>query len=74
MTTLSIFDPDEVAVIDPATDRQNLDLTDQRPRPDQTARIFLRPEPRRPWGFRGTRRQTRSRALLVAATWPGGLR
>ncbi|BCJ45362.1 hypothetical protein GCM10010168_86310 [Actinoplanes ianthinogenes] len=51
-----------------------------RPRPDETARIATGrlvdnepDEPRRPWFFRGTRRLTRSRALVFAATWPGGL-
>ena len=31
-------------------------------------------EPDRPWFYRGQYRATRSRMLLVAATWPGGLR
>jgi hypothetical protein len=45
-----------------------------RPRPEETARIIVsesaRPlaEPRRPWFYRGTRRWTRSRAALTAAT------
>lgn len=35
----------------------------------------IEPEPpRRPWFYRGTRRFTRSQALLTAATWPGGAR
>jgi hypothetical protein len=51
--------------------------------PAETARISIPvtygspAEPvqsRRPWWFRGTRRLTRSRALLLAATCPGGLR
>ncbi|GAA2681897.1 hypothetical protein [Actinoplanes palleronii] len=58
-------------------------LAAPRTRPDQTARIFLAarpvepdplPEPTRPWFYRGQRRWTRSAGLLVAATWPGGLR
>jgi hypothetical protein len=53
-----------------------------RPRPETTARIVTsaaaKPDPApdepRPWFYQGAHRWTRSRALLTAATWPGGVR
>jgi hypothetical protein len=51
-----------------------------RPRPETTARIVTSaaakpdPEEPRPWFYSGAHRFTRSRALLVAATSPGGVR
>jgi hypothetical protein len=48
----------------------------------ETAKVYLpvtygkpvkEPEPARPWFYTGIRRWTRSRAQLVAATWPGGV-
>lgn len=55
-----------------------LDQPVRPPRPDTTARIVVSlaaaapAEPERPWFYRGRYRWTRSRGLLVAATWPGG--
>ena len=63
-----VYVPETIAVVD-------------EPSPDETARISIPvtygtpaeevDEPR-PWFYRGRYRATRSRALLVAATWPGG--
>ncbi|WIM97805.1 hypothetical protein ACTOB_001359 [Actinoplanes oblitus] len=62
--SLNLADTSEIAVINAA----DLD-------PHETiTRRLTPPHLRRPRFFRGTRRWTRSRALLVAATWPGGLR
>jgi hypothetical protein len=65
-----VYEPQTIAVVD-------------EPSAEETARITIpvtygtpaepADEPR-PWFFRGTRRWTRSRALLFAATWPGGVR
>ncbi|WP_328465462.1 hypothetical protein OHA21_43650 [Actinoplanes sp. NBC_00393] len=69
------------ATVGPSGEQPLIDLL-ARTDPEKTQRIALPvtygtpievPEPRRPVFYRGRYRATRSRLLLVAATWDGGL-
>lgn len=70
------------AFVGPSGEQPLIDLLAARPDLEETKRISVPvtygkpvdvPEPDRPWFYRGRYRATRSRLLLVAATWPGGV-